>query len=86
MTQNPEAFVSNQLLAKLPIITSPPRIFASPDELRLPASCLFFFLRGGQAHVHLFTSNKCLGLVEDLAEFYPEASRQRWVVHFYRNV
>ena len=34
----------------------------------------------------LFVSDKCLGLVENLAEFYPEASWQRCVVHFYSNV
>ena len=32
------------------------------------------------------TSDKCLGLVEPLGEFYPEAKWQRCVVHFYRNV
>jgi putative transposase len=31
-------------------------------------------------------SAKCLGLVEQLAEFYPTARWQRCVVHFYRNV
>ena len=36
--------------------------------------------------VQLFVSDKCLGLVENLAEFYPEAKWQRCVVHFYRNV
>jgi transposase-like protein len=30
--------------------------------------------------------DKCLGLVESLAEFYPEAACQRCVVHFCRNV
>lgn len=34
----------------------------------------------------LFVSDKCLGLVENLGEFYPEALWQRCVVHFYRNV
>ena len=34
----------------------------------------------------LFVSDKCLGLVEALGEFYPEARWQRCVVHFYRNV
>ena len=34
----------------------------------------------------LFVSDKCLGLVENLAEFYPEAKWQRCVAHFYRNV
>jgi len=36
--------------------------------------------------VQLFVSDKCLGLIENLAEFYPEARWQRCVVHFYRNV
>ncbi len=40
----------------------------------------------GLKGVQLFVSDKCLGLVENLAEFYPEASWQRCVVHFYRNV
>src|ERR1700722_7796302 len=48
------------------------------------------FLRGlkerGLKGVELFVSDKCLGLVENLADFYPEAKWQRCVVHFYRNV
>jgi transposase-like protein len=40
----------------------------------------------GLSGVELFVSDKCLGLVENLAEFYPEAGWQRCVVHFYRNV
>jgi transposase-like protein len=40
----------------------------------------------GLKGVKLFVSDKCLGLVENLAEFYPEASWQRCVAHFYRNV
>ena len=34
----------------------------------------------------VFVSDKCLGLVESLADFYPQAKWQRCVVHFYRNV
>lgn len=34
----------------------------------------------------LIVSDKCLGLVEALGEFYPEAQWQRCTVHFYRNV
>jgi transposase-like protein len=34
----------------------------------------------------LFGSDKYLGLVKNLAEFYPQARWQRCVVHFYRNV
>jgi putative transposase len=40
----------------------------------------------GLRGVRLFVSDKCLGLIEALGEFYPEASWQRCVVHFYRNV
>ncbi len=40
----------------------------------------------GLAGVQLFVSDKCLGLIENLAEFYPDARWQRCVVHFYRNV
>jgi putative transposase len=40
----------------------------------------------GLKGVRLFVSDKCLGLVESLAEFYPQAAWQRCAVHFYRNV
>ena len=40
----------------------------------------------GLTGVQLFVSDKCLGLVENLGEFYPDAKWQRCVVHFYRNV
>jgi transposase-like protein len=40
----------------------------------------------GLKGVKLIVSDKCLGLVECLGEFYPEAQWQRCVVHFYRNV
>ena len=40
----------------------------------------------GLRGVKLFISDKCMGLVESIAEFYPEARWQRCVVHFYRNV
>lgn len=40
----------------------------------------------GLEGVKLFISDKCLGLVENLAEFYSQAKWQRCVVHFYRNV
>jgi putative transposase len=40
----------------------------------------------GLKGVRLFVSDKCLGLVESLGEFYPEAMWQRCTVHFYRNV
>ena len=34
----------------------------------------------------LFISDKCIGLIESLAEFYPDAKWQRCTVHWYRNV
>jgi transposase-like protein len=40
----------------------------------------------GLKSVRLITSDKCLGLVEALGEFYPEAAWQRCVVHWYRNI
>ena len=40
----------------------------------------------GLRGVGLFISDKCLGLVESLAEFYPEAAWQRCMVHWQRNV
>lgn len=40
----------------------------------------------GLKGVRLFITDKCLGLVESLGEFYPEALWQRCMVHFYRNV
>jgi transposase-like protein len=40
----------------------------------------------GLQGVGLFISDKCLGLVESLVEFYADADWQRCVVHWYRNV
>ncbi len=40
----------------------------------------------GLRGVRLVISDKCLGLVESVGECYPEASWQRCIVHFYRNV
>lgn len=40
----------------------------------------------GLQGVRLFVSDKCLGLVESLSDFYPQVQWQRCVVHFYRNV
>ena len=47
---------------------------------------LRYLMSRGLQGVKLFVSDKCLGLVESLADFYPEAQWQRCVVHFYRNV
>jgi transposase-like protein len=40
----------------------------------------------GLEGVRLFISDKSLGLIEALGEFYPEAAWQRCMVHWYRNV
>jgi transposase-like protein len=40
----------------------------------------------GLKGVRLIVSDKCLGLVEALGEFFPEAKWQRCMVHWYRNV
>jgi len=47
---------------------------------------LRFLKTRGLKGMQLFTSEKCLGLIESLNEVFPEASWQRCVVHFYRNV
>jgi putative transposase len=58
---------------------------AKEDKARWTAFLRELKERGLQG-VKLLVSDKCLGLVENLAEFHPEASWQRCVVHFYRNV
>ena len=40
----------------------------------------------GLKAVQLFISDKCLGLTESLAKFFPDAKWQRCIVHWYRNV
>ena len=40
----------------------------------------------GLKGVRLIVSDKCLGLVESIAEFFPAAQWQRCTVHWYRNV
>jgi len=40
----------------------------------------------GLKGVELIISDRCLGLVETVGEFYPDARWQRCIVHFYRNV
>ena len=40
----------------------------------------------GLKNVELFISDKCLGLVESLGDYFPDARWQRCIVHFYRNV
>ena len=40
----------------------------------------------GLKGVDLIISDACLGLVESMGDFYPDAKWQRCIVHFYRNV
>lgn len=40
----------------------------------------------GLQGVRLIISDACLGLIESVAEYYPNADWQRCMVHFYRNV
>ncbi len=40
----------------------------------------------GLQNTELFISDKCMGLVESIAEHFPESRWQRCVVHYYRNV
>lgn len=47
---------------------------------------LAYLKKRGLTCPELFISDKCIGLIESLAEFYPEASWQRCTVHWYRNV
>jgi transposase-like protein len=47
---------------------------------------LTYLKQRGLKSPELFISDKCLGLIESLAEYYPEAQWQRCIVHFYRNV
>jgi putative transposase len=47
---------------------------------------LRYLKQRGLKGVRLIISDKCLGLVEALGDFFPEAQWQRCVVHWYRNV
>ena len=49
-------------------------------------SFLRYLKQRGLRGVKLVISDKCLGLLEALGEFYPEAQWQRCMVHWYRNV
>ena len=50
------------------------------------SSFLHHLKKRGLHGVRLFITDACLGLVESLSEFYPQARWQRCIVHFYRNV
>ena len=47
---------------------------------------LAYLKQRGLKTPELVISDKCIGLIESLAEYYPEAKWQRCMVHFYRNV
>jgi len=47
---------------------------------------LAYLKQRGLKSPELFISDKCIGLIESLADYYPEAKWQRCMVHFYRNV
>jgi transposase-like protein len=47
---------------------------------------LAYLKQRGLKSPELIISDKCIGLIESLAEYYPEAKWQRCMVHFYRNV
>ena len=47
---------------------------------------LSYLKKRGLTCPDLFISDKCIGLIESLAEYYPDAKWQRCTVHWYRNV
>jgi transposase-like protein len=47
---------------------------------------LAYLKQRGLKSPELIISDKCLGLIESLADYYPEAKWQRCMVHFFRNV
>jgi transposase-like protein len=50
------------------------------------SSFLRYLKERGLRGVKLIISDACLGLIESVADYYPEAKWQRCTVHFYRNV
>ena len=50
------------------------------------SSFLRHLKKRGLKNVRLIISDACLGLVESMGDFFPEAKWQRCIVHFYRNV
>ena len=47
---------------------------------------LVYLKKRGLTCPELFISDKCIGLIESLADYYPDAKWQRCTVHWYRNV
>jgi transposase-like protein len=50
------------------------------------SSFLSYLKKRGLKGVRLFVTDKNIGMVESIAEYYPEARWQRCMVHYYRNV
>jgi transposase-like protein len=50
------------------------------------SSFLKYLKTRGLKNVRLFVTDRNMGLVESLAEYYPESKWQRCIVHYYRNV
>jgi putative transposase len=50
------------------------------------SSFLSHLKQRGLTGIQLIISDACLGLVESIADYYPDAQWQRCVVHFYRNI
>jgi len=50
------------------------------------SSFLEYLKSRGLKGIKLFISDACMGLIESIAEYYPDALWQRCTVHFYRNV
>jgi len=50
------------------------------------SSFLRWLKKRGLKGAELFISDKCIGLIESLAEVFPDGKWQRCMVHFYRNV
>ena len=58
----------------------------SGEDLESWHGFLRYQKEGGLEPIRLLVSDKSLGLLDDLYEYYPDAHWQRCTVHFYRNV
>ena len=65
-------------------------VIGAAEGMKEDKSSWLAFLRHlkerGLTGTQLFVGDKCLGLIESLAEVYPQACYQRCMVHFYRNI
>lgn len=50
------------------------------------SSFLAYLKNRGLKNVRLFITDRNIGMVESIAEYYPDAKWQRCIVHYYRNV